>query len=80
MIMVADLETGLILQGSMVADSEIEARAKIVATVERMFMGSQMIQFDRTPEFLTGIIQHMHEEIGSFDPGQGFAYKIGGPE
>jgi len=80
LISIRDEETGIILQGTFEADSEIEARGKIVLAVERMFLGAQRIDFDRIPEEFTGAVGAMHKMAQSFDPGAISAYHIGGSD
>ena len=75
---VRDKETGIMLQGTMEADSEIEARGKIILTVERMFLRTQIISFDRIPEEITPSVRAMHEMVHQHDPAQNAAYHIGG--
>ncbi len=67
------------LQGTLNADSEIEARNKIILTVERMFLRTQGIAFDRIPEEITPSVRAMHDMVRQHDPAQNAAYHIGGP-
>lgn len=80
LLSVRDEETGLMLQGTLEADSEIEARGKIILTVERMFLRTQMIAFDRVPEEITSSVRSMHEMVHRHDPSEHAAYHIGGPD
>lgn len=68
------------LQGTLEADSEIDARGKIILTVERMFLRTQIIAFDRIPEEITPSVRAMHEMVHQHDPAQNAAYHIGGPD
>ncbi len=79
LVSVRDEETGLMLQGTLEADSEIEARNKIILTVERMFLRTQGIAFDRIPEEITPSVRAMHDMVRQHDPAQNAAYHIGGP-
>lgn len=63
LIAIKDKTTGVVLQGTLEADSEIEARDKITLTLERMFLGVQRVDFDRVPEGLLSIFRAMHETI-----------------
>ena len=68
------------LQGTLEADSEIEARNKIILTVERMFLRTQKIAFDRIPEEITPAVKAMHDMVHQHDPSLHAAYHIGGPD
>ena len=63
-IAAVDETTGVIFQGTVVADSEIEARERIKLTIERMFLGTQTTRYDRVPEPLRAVIQAQHDMIG----------------
>ncbi|KKM60420.1 hypothetical protein LCGC14_1541930, partial [marine sediment metagenome] len=79
LIAVKDKTTGVVLQGTLEADSEIEARDKITLTLERMFLGAQRVDFDRVPEGLLAVFQAMHETIQLNDLSIA-GYHIGGVE
>lgn len=80
LIAVHDIETGILFQGTVKADSEVEAREKITLTTERMFLGAQRIDFDRVPEGMSNILEAMHAMVSQNDFGTEAGYHIGGPD
>lgn len=78
-VMIKDDVTGVIYQGSLEADSEIEARSRIMLTSERMFMGSQRIHYDQVPEGLTMPISMLRQMLDDFDSAGGL-YSVGGED
>lgn len=80
MIAVRDEQTGIVLQGSVMADSEIEAREKITSTLDRLFAGATQVAYGPMPEPLSGLIEMMHQSMLNMDPAQMAPYHIGGGE
>lgn len=79
MLKLRDDEADITIAGSFTADSEIEARLKIKSLIERLFLGSQRIYFDRTPEDpvlqqMAGMMHHISHHL-SLD-----GYYEGGPD
>ncbi len=79
LIAVQDETTGIVFQGTLEADSEIEARDKITLTLERMFIRTQRVDFDRVPEGLLVLFRAMHDTIQLADMSVA-GYHIGGTE
>jgi len=79
MVALSDDENDIRITGTFTADSEIDARLKMKSLIERLFLGSQRIYFDRSPEdeMLKSVIRGMHG-IASQLPLNG--YYEGGPD
>ncbi len=80
LVAIHDTETGIFFQGTLKADSEVEAREKITLTAERMFLGAQRINFDRVPEEMSSILEAMHGMVSQNDFDREAGYHIGGTE
>ncbi len=79
LIKLRDPEADISLTGSFTADSEVEARLKVKSLIERLFLGSQRIYFDRIPEDAhLGMIARSMHQLSSDLPLDG--YYEGGPD
>lgn len=79
MIKLRDTDNDISLTGSFTADSEVEARLKVKALIERLFLGSQRIYFDRMPEDAhLGLLARSMHQLSQELPLNG--YYEGGPD
>lgn len=80
LVAVQDETTGLMINGTLLADSEVEARERIIRTFERCAIRTQRIDYDRIPEGMSPMVEGMHNLAKHLDVGAGSAYHIGGIE
>lgn len=79
-VKISDPETDFDVVGFIDADSEIEAKIKIKASLDRLFMGQVEVQYSSLPEEFAPLLNMLRHGLSQAADDNPHNYRFGGPD